>query len=262
MGFCGWADEFQIPAEQQALDVVQNFYMKYSANFKTPILIILISVVSLSCRKEIAIEHCSQNCKTLNIKGKFYDGVNNIGFSNMPVELKWSYFRSCIICPSAREIYSGRSDENGVFNFSIEVDSTFFNDYSLQLSTPRVSNYFELFPKNLSKEDLENDSLVNIDYYPIGNLKLNLQRVGTDSINKLSVSHFWKTHSTGETIFRQDYFSESPNIFIDTLLNIETVAEISTMVMVSVFYTNGNRTDISDSIVCSRNTPSILNMDY
>ena len=98
-------------------------------------------------------------------------------------------------------------------------------------------------------------------YYPIGKLQLNLHRISTDSISKMSVSHSWKTNG-GESINRQDYFGESPSIFIDTSLNIESVADILTKVVITVFYENGNRVEIGDSLFCNRNSISIFNMTY
>ena len=229
---------------------------------KKHILPLLLLFVLFSCRKEVAIEECSQNCATYNIKGKFYDAVNNVGFSNIPVELKWNYFRYCISCPRSRQVYSGRSDENGNFDFSINIDTTFFNDYSLELTAPKISNYFDLFSRSIYRNDLQNDSIIKVGYYPIGNLKLNLHRIETDSIIKMSISHIWKGIGTDEYINQLDYFGESPNLIIDSSFNIETVADLSTKIVIKIFKFNGNQTEIVDSIVCNRSATSILNMNY
>jgi len=229
---------------------------------KIYLLLISISILLFSCKKELQVEKCSQNCKTFNIKGRFYDGITNEGFGNTSINLRWEYFRYCISCPNSRNVYSGSADENGYFNFNIEIDTSLFNDYILQLKTPVINNYFELFPRDIDKIDLTQNNSINVEYYPKANLELRLHRIQTDTIKNLNIYHIWRTPGTGEFITQYDYLGQTPNIISDTILNIKTVAGIYTKIIIEKLYSNGNRIEISDSLVCNRNVNNIIDMNF
>lgn len=229
---------------------------------KTYIPLFFVAMLFSACKKELIAKKCVENCETYNIKGKLNDAVSNAGLANTTIELKWNYFRYCIICPRDVKVYTGRTDANGNFAFAVNVDTTFFNNYSLALSSPKNNNYFELFPKSLKQIDLQNDSFIQVNYYPIANLKLNLRRTSSDSLQNLIMSHLWKVPASIEYIRIQDYFGTTPKIIRDTTFNLQTIAGISTKVVINMVYANGNRAEISDSIVCDRNTTSTLNINY
>ncbi len=231
-------------------------------DMKTYITLFFVAMLFFACKKELTAKKCIENCETYNIKGKLNDAVTNSGLANTTVELKWSYFRYCIICPRDVKVFAGRTDANGNFAFTVSVDTTFFNNYSLELSSPNNNNYFELFPKSLKQIDLQNDSFVQVNYYPIANLKLTLRKTSTDSVQGIVVAHLWRVPGVTEYISIQDYFGTTPKIPRDTTLSIQTIAGISTKVLVNMVYANGNRAEVSDSIVCARNVISTLNINY
>lgn len=229
---------------------------------KATLLFIVSATIFFSCKKDILNKKCLQNCKTYNIKGRFYDGTTNEGFVNTPVNLKWDYFRYCIFCPSSKDVYSGKADATGDFNFTVDLDTSLFNDYSLQLTTPKFNNYFELFPRDILKSDLQQNAMINVAYYPIANLELHLHRTQTDIIKNLNILHVWKATVSGETITSYDYTGQTPQIIGDTILNIKAPASISTKIYITKSLSNGNRVEITDSLVCVKNTNNIFHMNF
>lgn len=225
-------------------------------------LAILLSAMLFSCKKEKKDTQCTQNCASYTVSGKFYDGVNNTGFANSPVNLKWEYFRNCFVCPGSKNIYSGNADANGNFNFTITIDTTLFRDYSLELTTPVINTHFELFPRVIEKTDLVQNNRIDVAYYPKADLQLRLHRVQTDVMQHLNILHIWKATATGEFIHQYDYFGTAPNITGDTVLNIKTVAGLYTKIIIDKVYPNGTRAEITDSVVCNRNSVTVVNMNF
>ena len=225
-------------------------------------LAILLSAMLLSCKKEKKDTQCTQNCASYTVSGKVYDGITNTGFANTPVNLQWSYTRYCIVCPGSKNIYSGNADANGNFNFTITIDTSLFRDYSLELKTPVINTHFELFPRVIPRDDLAQNRSINVAYYPKADLQLRLHRVQTDVMQHLNVLHIWKATATGEFITQYDYFGTTPNITGDTVLNIKTVAGLYTKIILDKVYPNGTRAEITDSVVCNRNSVTVVNMNF
>ena len=225
-------------------------------------LIIAISFVLFACKKGLQADKCSQYCKTYTIKGRFYDGITHAGFAYTPVDIKWEYFRYCVFCPGSRDVYSGGADGNGNFNVTIEIDTSLFSDYVLQLNTPVFKDYFELFPRFIDKNDLQQNKMINIEYYPEANLELRLHRIQNDIIKSLNILHIWREPGTGEFITQYDYFGQAPNITGDTILHFKTVAGAYTKIYIDKSYATGNAVEITDSIVCNRNTNNVINMNF
>lgn len=122
-----------------------------------------------------------------------YDGTNNTGFSNKEFLLRWEYFRSsCIFCPKERNnIYTGKTDADGRFSFSVMLDTTLFRDYSLKLFTAGQENYYNSFTNYIEDSSLTGGKEIKVEYYPTTKLALRMIRTQNDPFNTLTLGYWW-----------------------------------------------------------------------
>lgn len=131
------------------------------------ILLIVLTLVLFSCRKERGLYDCSDNCKTYEIKGRIFDPISSKAFANYPVKLRWVTFRgNCIFCPrKQRDIYNGKTDRNGNFSVVVNLDTTLFQDYSVVFSTPEKEHYRNVYHGYLEDENLRGKP-IEVPFYP------------------------------------------------------------------------------------------------
>lgn len=110
--------------------------MKITAVIAT---VILVTEVFLSCKKEQP--SCKGNCLTAIIKGRVYNKISLQGLANISVEAEWHRAAYCIGC-TVYKVSAGRTDVNGNFNLSKEIDTAYFKDYYLSIKIHADSNYF------------------------------------------------------------------------------------------------------------------------
>ena len=226
------------------------------------ILILFIVISFQSCKKEETLK-CTSNCKTYNIKGRVFDASNNTGFRNMPIILKWEYFRSnCIFCPKPLEdIFHGQTEINGNFSFSISIDSTLFNDYSLKIILPEKENYFKDWIGHFAF--LNDTNNFNIAYYPLTNLSLKLNRTQADLVQSIRVVHSWTPiYASWQSAFTEVYEGPIPNRNGDTTIYTKTVAGTVTTATVWKNYSNATPIGIKDSIFCNPGNTNVININY
>jgi hypothetical protein len=227
-------------------------------------IILLLTLINLSCKKDIQVLECLNNCKTFTLQGSVYDGTTNIGFANTELKVKWgSYIGSCFYCPNDKKnIYVGKSDANGNFQFSITVDTTRFSNFNLDLLTPTKENFYNSFITSLNNSDLT-QTPINIVYYPSTTLTLKLFKIQSSSLKFINISHEWKqTHGNGQLLFISDYAQTRPIANGDTIINMSTVADLKTIVTVEKRFLDNSFVNIKDSIICRKAQNNILNMYY
>lgn len=195
---------------------------------------------------------CTSNCKTYNIKGSVFDASNNKGFQKIPIILKWEYFRNnCIFCPKPlKDIFHGQTDNRGNFSFSISIDTTLFNDYSLKMILPEKENYILDWIGYFSF--LNDTNNFNIAYYPITNLTLKLKRTQSDILQKIRVVHSWTPdYASLQSAFTEVYEGPIPKGNGDTTIYTKTVAGTVTTATVWKIYSNVTPIGIKDSLSCN-----------
>lgn len=215
----------------------------------------------ISCQKENAVYQCKGNCKSYVISGRFYNAVTNTGMGNFPFTLRWDTFRgNCIFCPrKLDDIYKGKTDNNGNFSINVNLDTSFFHDYSVVINPVDNESYYNEFHGYI---DLKNSEHINVAFYPKATLKLNLKRTGTDTFNVLTASHSWdRQNYDNQSIYIQDLYSKGYHSVKDTTLTFSTVAGIMTRVTITKSL-NGTFVDVKDSMICQVNEPNILTINY
>ncbi len=225
---------------------------------------VLILIILLSCKKDMQFLECTNNCKTYSLQGRVYDGTNNLGFGNTELKLRWEYFRSsCFYCPGDKyDIYTGKTDPSGNFKVNITVDTSRFQNYSLSLITPTKASFYTSFISTLNDSNL-NQTPINIVYYPSTILTLKLFKIQNSVLKFVNISHEWRElHGNTNLIFITDYSKTLPIAAGDTTLNINTVADIKTIVTVEKRFLDNSFQDIKDSIICKKGQNNLLNMYY
>lgn len=226
------------------------------------ILLIVLTLVLFSCRKERGLYDCSDNCKTYEIKGRIFDPISNKAFANYPVKLRWVTFRgNCIFCPrKQRDIYNGKTDRNGNFSVVVNLDTTLFQDYSVVFSTPEKEHYRNVYHGYLEDENLRGKP-IEVPFYPQAILTVQLMRTQNDTFERVSVSHSWtRIEGNRDILFLQDFYRPMSGKQ-DTTIHIKTVTDLLTTVRVSK-YLNGRTQDVHDSIVCEAGKDNVLRFEY
>ncbi|MES2773673.1 MAG: hypothetical protein V4722_05790 [Bacteroidota bacterium] len=223
--------------------------------------VLLITTVLLSCKKD-KFNECTSHCKTYSISGRAFDGSTQKGLSEIPIKLKWSYFRFCIFCPGPLEdIYHGKTDVNGNFSFTITVDSTLFADYSLEVIFPEKENYQKDWLGSFTSLNASNN--FQVAYYPISNLTIQLHRTLADNFKSLRLVHNWSPiYLASQVGFKEDYEGPIPNGTGDTTINTQTISGLITNVTLWKIFSNGTSIGIKDSLLCKTGAANIVNINY
>ena len=226
------------------------------------LLLIALSLILISCKKERGLYDCPDNCKSYVIKGRLYEATTNKAFANYPVKLRWETFRgNCIFCPKwQKDIYNGKTDRNGNFTIVANLDTTLFRDYSLKIFTPEKDNYWNGFNSSVDNENMQGKPM-DIPFYPQATLTIQLKRTQTDAFSRVMVSHTWeRVDGRKEGVFQQSVYSPMSGDG-DTVIQVKTVADLQTKVQVTKIL-NGNFQNFEDSIVCKRGKDNKLTFEY
>ena len=230
--------------------------------FKTTVLLILLGSFINSCRKDQP--SCSCNCVTISISGNTYIKTSGVALTNVPVEVNWFRKAYCIGCTSYK-VASGKSGNDGKFNFNTTIDSTFFRDYFLSVRVPADTNYITVPSSggvNFNEErfyDFNSNAIQNLkfEFYPKTFLTIKLHRTLSDNFNFFSVDHnFTSAFGYG------DYIITGPQFASDTTFKVETSANIYTRIVWKKTVIGGQSNQQTDSLICTSNGSNIFNINY
>lgn len=230
--------------------------------YDTIIYLIAPTLSVSSCRKEQPT--CTGNCVNININGSAYLKTNNAALANVPVEVKWFRKAYCIGCTSYK-VASGKTDNNGKFNFNATIDSTFFRDYFLSIRVPTDTNYISVPSSggiNFNEErfyEFNSNALenINFEFYPKTFLTIKLHRTLSDNFDYFTVDHHF-TNAFGY----DDYLITGPQYATDTTFKVETAANIYTKIAWKKTIIGGHSNEQTDSLICTNNGANVFDINY
>jgi hypothetical protein len=230
--------------------------------FKIVMLLIILTSIINSCRKDQP--NCSGNCVNISINGNAYLKTNGSALTNIPVEVNWFKNAYCIGCTSYK-VASGKTSNDGKFNFNTTIDSTFFRDYFLSVRVPTDTNYITVPTSggvNFNEErfyDFNLNALQNIkfEFYPKAFLTINLHRTLSDNFNYFTVDHNFTT-----AFGYDDFLIIGPQFATDTTIKVETSANIYTRIVWKKTVIGGQSNEQTDSLICTNNGTNIFNINY
>ena len=205
------------------------------------------------------------NCGAINSNGNVINKLTNNNAANVPVSLSWVKFVAGF--SQSEIITTVNSKSDGTFNFTSNVDTTYFNKgYFLSLSVGSNNEYLILGYSGLIETraytfDPNAFQGVQLEVYKKANLKLTLNRTQADNFQSFSISH----SNVVNNFFIYDYNVESPQEVIDrnTMeINVSTVADVFTKIRVIKTLVNGSSTSTLDSVKCTTNSKSIYNVTF
>lgn len=229
---------------------------------KRIILLVILGALINSCRKDQPA--CSGNCVNISISGNTYLKTSGAALTNVPVEVNWFRKAYCIGCTSYK-VASGKSGNDGKFNFNTTIDSSFFRDYFLSVRIPTDTNYITVPSSggvNFYEErfyDFNPNAIQNLkfEFYPKTFLTIKLHRVLSDNFNYFSVDHnFTSAFGYG------DYIITGPQFATDTTFKVQTSANIYTRIVWKKTVIGGQSNQQTDSIICTNNGANIFNINY
>lgn len=227
--------------------------------------IILLTALTFfinSCRKDQP--NCTGNCVNININGNAYLKTNTTALQNIHVEVNWFRKAYCIGCTSYK-IASGKTDNNGKFNFNTTIDTTFFKNYFLSVRVLADTNYISIPSSggvNFNEErfyDFNSSALqnINFEFYPKTFLTIRLHRTLSDNFNYFSVDHnFASSFGYG------DYIITGPQYAMDTIFKVETAADIYTRIVWKKTIIGGQSNEQTDSLICTNNGANVFEINY
>ena len=233
-----------------------------SAFFKSSISLIILTLIVSSCRKEQPT--CHGNCVDIVINGNTYIETSGATLANIPVEVNWFRKGYCIGCTSYK-VASGKTDNDGRFNFNTTIDSTFFKNYFLSVRVPTDTNYIsvpgeggaDFDEKRFSDFNLTAFQNLKFEFYPKTFLTIRLHRTLSDNFDYFSVSHhFTNTFGYG------DITIPGPKFAVDTTVRVPTSANIYTKIVWEKTVIGGQIAKHTDSLICTNNGTTVFDINY
>ncbi|HVK97096.1 MAG TPA: hypothetical protein VM368_04720 [Flavisolibacter sp.] len=237
---------------------------------KIPGIIFLIALISTSLTSCIKKKlECEQNCANVNFAGKIINKATNTPIQGHEVSASLYRNQRCLLCP-AKKVGSGRTNNNGMFSFSAEIDTTVFNDSHITVSVKTPSGFL-LYPEpvgpGLSNErqfssiqfyNFEPVEKANMkfEFYPAVLLTIQLHRSSAISPQRhlgLEFSFDQKTSIWG--LIERDSNA-------DTTLTINTSANMLTRIISRKFNSQNSLITRIDSIFCFPNGSNTISIDY
>jgi hypothetical protein len=196
--------------------------------------------------------------------------LTNTSAAGVPVSLSWVKMvpgSFPTILPPELVIAKVKSESDGTFNFTSEIDTTYFvRRYFLSLTVGSNKEYIILghpgvtISANTYFFDQNAFQGVQFEVYKKANLKIRLHRTQNDDFTKFSISH-----SIFDYWFLYDYNVGSPQEVIDqnkSELNVETVADVYTKIKVVKTFLNGTSTTTIDSVRCTTNATTTYDVIF
>ena len=230
---------------------------------RTILCALLFMVLFTSCEEKYLLDLDSEHCVNVNIKGRLYVEPTGEKLDNILVEV---FFKEkSFFLPQSKEIISGKTDKNGIFNFNTAIDTTSFDDYLLcvMITNPKdyLASYYadkgdlvSICWENYSAEELQN---IEISFYKKATLIINFNKT-TDDCEYLSVYH-----SFAKLCYA--YWFRIPDFEQDEAwkkLQLETAADIHTKINWEKSMKDGERYTDTDSLICRQNKNNIFNINY
>lgn len=240
------------------------------ANILIKWLIILISIrcLFISCvkEKEYLPDCTTGNCIDVNIRGLLYVITSEEKINNIPIEV-FFYKRTGEWYGEIQKIISGKTNKNGVFDFTVTIDTTFFEDYHLTVRVPHQKNYITFDDNNsyheystrsfyyYNKDMLQN---VNFGFYKKATLSIILKRTQTEDFEYFDVNYLFG-NSPQHIAYIISGYDKTPNEIIQT---VEVGADVQLKIWWLKVLKGGERNVETDSLICKQNSNNIFTINY
>jgi hypothetical protein len=226
-------------------------------------IIVLLIILSISCKKNTELEVCNSNCKQVSIKGRITDAYSDKGIESLNYQIIFKTFRgnpTGFPGPTypSKLIYQGNTPQNGVFTINTIVDSTYFDNYSLKLITPELNNYFHFF----SDYSLSSNDSVNIWYYPSTTLKVNLKKTQIRNYDYINLTHNWKINKLDITNPRPWINSFTGNADTTFILQVPIETNIKFNLDKEINNSGTNTIRVVDSIYINKNNANEITINF
>lgn len=224
-------------------------------------LLIIFPLFMHSCKKQAG--PCTGNCATINANGSVINDITNSSAANVPVSLNWFKFSG--ITPQYEVIAILNSRDDGTFNFTSTIDTSYFkNGYSLLLSAGSnneymILGYSGLISKQIGAFDPNAFQGIQFDVFKKATLILQVHRIQSDSFQSFAIYH-----TVVGDINLYDYNIQSPQDVTQSTseINVTTVADVFTTITALKTFSNGTNETTTDSIKCSANTSNTFVVNF
>jgi hypothetical protein len=226
-------------------------------------ILFVFSFIIFSCKKDVP--SCHGNCAPILINGKAYLVPSLTPLSNILVEANFYVNRYCIGC-TFYSVGTEKTKNDGTFSIQRTIDTSFFNDYHLNVRIPPDSNYI-ILPYEGVHVWFDNFSPpayrdLNFEYYRKTTVLIRLHRTQSDAFAYTFVYNQYESPAFGEQP-GSGYVSISGQRPIDTSFTFSTPADVFTKIVVEKKLTpNGPFIKQIDSLKCISNYPNTIDIYY
>ena len=221
-------------------------------------------LLSASCKKSLTN-------LTYNFNGVVVNPTTNTPIANYPLKLYWYKSGDGIfLWPQTINIKSLRTQSDGTFNFSQNIDtSNFSRGFALVLALDTSGDYIlNMFGINakcyILKTNYDPNAFKNVEFnlYKKANLKLILNRTQSDifSAFRLYYTIIEKNQLCGNYWYP---YSSMQNFVPNTEINISTISDTYTTIYMNKYnYNSIPYYQKIDSVKCNTDSTVIYNVDF
>jgi len=226
---------------------------------KIKAIVLFLIVSAFSCEKE-DMEKYVPDCKTgscvnANIKGSLRINPTGEGLRNVPVEVYFSDSPKVPLFPTERKVASGKTNKNGEFDFKVTIDTKSFENFHLIVKIPEQKNYITA-SENFRKFDSYCENAlknINFRFYKKASLTINFKRTQTDVFDDFSGDYRYDNNHR---------ILLSPKYATNGILQIETAADVYTIIQMWKYLNHEITFEFVDSLICKRNDNNVININY
>jgi hypothetical protein len=222
---------------------------------------IIIFMNFISCRKE-NIGDCEGNCKLVNVKGFVYDITTNQPIVNRSIQMKWKNKQpsNCLIyCPTQPTLYSTKTNAQGKFSITINVDTSLTTHY-LDISTSLYGTINDNY-NGISVKGNFQDNLIGL--YPFADIKIKLHRSLNDTFVIFGYSAYTRFDNNVPIWpdFGNSFYGNEP-LPIDTIIQGKVIANLYTKIKTYKRVSTLIYNTTIDSVICSPDSIVTYNINY
>ncbi len=213
-----------------------------------------------SCIKE-NLPRCSGHCSNITLAGIIFDKTTNLPLRNISFDANLYLNSFCLLFCTSYNVGSCKSGNDGRFTLNADIDSTLMQNFHLVAGAAIPSNYL-LYPEpvgpgiqqNLVSSSsveffsLDSPEMKNLEFgfYPKTLLKMNFHRATPIQTPNPSI-----VLEIGFDNQKSVWGFDETDLNKDTILTINTSANIFTSVELQKFTSSTNVVSVTDSIKCS-----------
>jgi len=217
-------------------------------------------LIAAKCEKDAPA--CSQNCVTVQFRGRAFQKLTTAPISNFPITVKWQRKGLQHIGTNRYTIASVATSQDGTFNITAILDTVNFRDFRIDVFAGSNGSYLITNPSNLDDKrsfyDVDPAEMRNLEfvYYPKTIVSVRMHRTMTDAFAALTIGTKFEGYPSKNV-------ERGPSkITRDTTIQFYTSTDVYTYIYVSKLNNNLPSVTTIDSMICRKDQDNVITINY